>query len=73
MTLELEDRIGDEENPTPLLPDEAHVRLLGVAPGALRRGLPTPYEILRRRRTRERQDAADFEHISKELDGAGFL
>lgn len=39
VTLEMEGRIGDEENSTPLLPDEAHVRVLGVAPGASRRGV----------------------------------
>jgi ribosomal protein S18 acetylase RimI-like enzyme len=39
VTLEMEDRIGDEENLTPLAIDEAHVRVLGVAPAARRRGV----------------------------------
>jgi len=39
VTLEMEDHVGDEENSAPLAPDEAHVRVLGVAPSARRRGV----------------------------------
>ena len=39
VTLEMGDRIVDEENPAPLAPDEAHVRVLGVAPAARRRAV----------------------------------
>jgi ribosomal protein S18 acetylase RimI-like enzyme len=39
VTLEMGDRIVDEENSAPLAPDEAHVRVLGVAPAARRRAV----------------------------------
>jgi len=39
VTLEMEDRIVDEENSVPLAPDEAHVRVLGVAPTARHRAV----------------------------------
>lgn len=39
VTLEMEDRIVDQENSAPLAPDEAHVRVLGVVPAARRRGV----------------------------------
>ncbi|HEY5266108.1 MAG TPA: GNAT family N-acetyltransferase [Acidimicrobiales bacterium] len=39
VTLEMEDRIVDGENSVPLTPDEAHVRVLGVAPAARRRAV----------------------------------
>ena len=39
VTLEIEERIVDEENSTTLAPEEAHVRVLGVAPEARRRGV----------------------------------
>jgi ribosomal protein S18 acetylase RimI-like enzyme len=39
VTLEMDDHVGDEEHSTPLLPDEGHVRVLGVAPEARRRGV----------------------------------
>ena len=39
VTLEMDNHIGDEEHSTPLLPDEGHVRVLGVAPGTRRRGV----------------------------------
>lgn len=39
VTLELTERLPDEDNPGPLAKDEAHVRLLGVAPAARRRGV----------------------------------
>jgi ribosomal protein S18 acetylase RimI-like enzyme len=37
VTLEMDERVADEDNPTPLAPDEAHVRLLAVTPAARRR------------------------------------
>lgn len=37
LTLELDRRVGDEEPPLP--PDEAHIRMLGVAPDARGRGV----------------------------------
>ncbi|HXW80131.1 MAG TPA: GNAT family N-acetyltransferase [Acidimicrobiales bacterium] len=39
VTLEVGDRVPDEDNPAPLAPDEAHVRLLAVKPAARRRGV----------------------------------
>lgn len=39
VTLELNNRVDDENNPTPLAPDEAHVRLLAVTPAARRLGV----------------------------------
>ncbi|MGC2486680.1 MAG: GNAT family N-acetyltransferase [Acidimicrobiales bacterium] len=39
VTLEINEHIGDEEHSTPLLPDEGHVRVLGVAPEARRKGV----------------------------------
>lgn len=39
VTLELTTRLPDEDNPGALAEDEAHVRLLGVAPGAQRHGI----------------------------------
>lgn len=39
VTLETEERVDDEENSTTLTPEEAHVRVLGVAPEARRRGV----------------------------------
>ena len=39
LTLELEDRIKGGFPRPPLAPDEAHVRMLGVAPGRQRRGI----------------------------------
>jgi len=39
VTLELNDRVTDEDYPTPLAPDEAHVRLLAVTPAARRLGV----------------------------------
>ena len=39
VTLEVDARLADEDNPAPLAPDEAHVRLLAVTPAARRRGV----------------------------------
>lgn len=39
VTLETEGRVVDDENPATLAPEEAHVRVLGVAPDARRRGV----------------------------------
>jgi ribosomal protein S18 acetylase RimI-like enzyme len=39
VTLETEQRVTDGENSTALTPDEAHVRVLGVAPEARRKGV----------------------------------
>lgn len=39
VTLELNDRVADEDNPTPRAPDEAHVRFLAVTPAARRLGV----------------------------------
>ncbi|HEX6844488.1 MAG TPA: GNAT family N-acetyltransferase [Actinomycetota bacterium] len=39
LTLELEGRIGDKDGNPPLAPGEAHIRMLGVAPTARRRGI----------------------------------
>jgi ribosomal protein S18 acetylase RimI-like enzyme len=39
VTLEVDTRLADEDNPAPLAPDEAHVRLLAVTPAARRRGV----------------------------------
>jgi ribosomal protein S18 acetylase RimI-like enzyme len=39
VTLETEERVVDEESSTILAPEEAHVRVLGVAPGSRRRGV----------------------------------
>lgn len=39
VTLEMGDRVGDEKFSTPLPLDEAHVRVLGVAPAVQRRGV----------------------------------
>lgn len=39
VTLELDGRMPDDVNPAPLRPGEAHIRLLGVAPEARRRGI----------------------------------
>ena len=39
VTLETDGRVVDDENPNPLAPGEAHVRVLGVAPAARRRGV----------------------------------
>lgn len=39
VTLEMQDRIVDEENSAPLAPEEAHVRVLGVAPAERRRAV----------------------------------
>ncbi|MGC2486799.1 MAG: GNAT family N-acetyltransferase [Acidimicrobiales bacterium] len=39
VTLEMDDRIEDPESLPPLAHDEAHVRVLGVAPAARRRGV----------------------------------
>ena len=39
VTLEVDGRLADEDNPAPLAPDEAHVRLLAVTPTARRRGV----------------------------------
>jgi ribosomal protein S18 acetylase RimI-like enzyme len=39
VTLEMQDRIVNEENSAPLAPEEAHVRVLGVAPAARRGGV----------------------------------
>ena len=41
VTLELESRVTDQANPALLGSDEAHVRLLAVAPEARRRGVAT--------------------------------
>ena len=41
VTLELRSRVADPDNPAPLASDEAHVRLLAVAPEARRRGVAT--------------------------------
>ncbi len=41
VTLELESRVADPANPSPLRSDEAHVRLLAVAPESRRRGVAT--------------------------------
>lgn len=38
-TLELEDRVEGGRARDPLAPDEAHIRMLGVDPGARRRGV----------------------------------
>jgi ribosomal protein S18 acetylase RimI-like enzyme len=39
LTLELEGRVREDHEHEPLAPDEAHVRMLGVDPGARRRGI----------------------------------
>jgi ribosomal protein S18 acetylase RimI-like enzyme len=39
LTLELEGRVRDEDDADPLAPGEAHIRMLGVDPGARSRGV----------------------------------